>query len=403
LSTSLKRLVEILVVGVALSLAILALLPGGAAEAQPAVAQPASSYDEPQVPATTQPGVVAGEPQTRPTITVSPGDSLWSIVQQKLNPGATPQQVMLEVQQIYELNRDRIGADPDLIFPGQEFLVPAPPQTAEPDASQQPPTTWGSVVPEEQQQPAPTTTPAAAKQPAVWQGEEEPIVTSEPPTALAPEEPALPAEEPAAAPEEPSAPQPPVSESTPTPEQQQQAPEPARPEQQQASEPVNDRDTLSNNTNNNAPRDEEGTPPSLVAGIVDPLIGFYEEHMDQRRLLGVGVLALTALVALLMARKLPLKRRFDDARVLGETPPPPGQDHREPHPATGSSSVEENNAAASSAPPAATTEEASDKPAWGDGGESPYPSLAAQRRHERLRRIRQRTLRQQSGPRPPGW
>ncbi len=55
---------------------------------------------------------------------VKPGDSLWSISRQRLGLRATPQQIADDVALIYELNRDRIGGDPNLIFPGQELSLP---------------------------------------------------------------------------------------------------------------------------------------------------------------------------------------------------------------------------------------------------------------------------------------
>ena len=64
------------------------------------------------------------ETQSTSSVVVQPGDSLWSISQERLGPDATPQQVAESVEQIYALNRERIGADPNLIFVGQVFLVP---------------------------------------------------------------------------------------------------------------------------------------------------------------------------------------------------------------------------------------------------------------------------------------
>jgi DNA-binding CsgD family transcriptional regulator len=57
-------------------------------------------------------------------IVVSPGDSLWSISEERLGPNATPQQIANAVERIYALNRNQIGADPNLIFPGQKLLAP---------------------------------------------------------------------------------------------------------------------------------------------------------------------------------------------------------------------------------------------------------------------------------------
>lgn len=64
------------------------------------------------------------------------GDSLWSISQQRLGSRATPQQIANDVALIYKLNRDRIGGDPNLIFPGQELSLPTVSQSpTEPAAS----------------------------------------------------------------------------------------------------------------------------------------------------------------------------------------------------------------------------------------------------------------------------
>jgi LysM repeat protein len=59
------------------------------------------------------------------SVVVAPGDSLWAISSEVLGPGATEQQIAKGVEQIYALNRDQIGPDPDLIFAGQKLSVPA--------------------------------------------------------------------------------------------------------------------------------------------------------------------------------------------------------------------------------------------------------------------------------------
>lgn len=56
-------------------------------------------------------------------VVVSSGDSLWTIISERLGPNATPQQVVKGVERIYALNRNQIG-DPDLIYPGQKLLLP---------------------------------------------------------------------------------------------------------------------------------------------------------------------------------------------------------------------------------------------------------------------------------------
>lgn len=64
-------------------------------------------------------------PNTAERIVVSPGDSLWSISEEQLGPKATPRQIATSVERIYALNQDRIGSDPNLIFPGQKLSLPA--------------------------------------------------------------------------------------------------------------------------------------------------------------------------------------------------------------------------------------------------------------------------------------
>jgi LysM domain-containing protein len=83
-------------------------------------------------PAQAQADSAAGDNQTAHAYTpghlshavVRPGDSLWTISEERLGPDATPQRIANGVEQIYELNRERIGADPALIIVGQELLVP---------------------------------------------------------------------------------------------------------------------------------------------------------------------------------------------------------------------------------------------------------------------------------------
>lgn len=55
-------------------------------------------------------------PETR-TYTVKPGDSLWAIAAEFLNDGA-------RYPEIYALNKDIIGPDPNLIHPGQVLTLP---------------------------------------------------------------------------------------------------------------------------------------------------------------------------------------------------------------------------------------------------------------------------------------
>lgn len=57
---------------------------------------------------------------------VRPGDCLWLIAARRLGPGADPSDVAAAWPRWYAANRDRIGADPALIRPGQRLIAPEP-------------------------------------------------------------------------------------------------------------------------------------------------------------------------------------------------------------------------------------------------------------------------------------
>lgn len=59
----------------------------------------------------------SAEEKTEKTYTVQKGDCLWTIAEKQLGDG-------YRWKEIYELNRDSIR-DPGLIYPGQEFVLPA--------------------------------------------------------------------------------------------------------------------------------------------------------------------------------------------------------------------------------------------------------------------------------------
>lgn len=58
-------------------------------------------------------------------VVVRRGDTLWSIAARALGEHATDQDVAEEWPRWYAANRDTIGADPDLIRPGQRLVAPA--------------------------------------------------------------------------------------------------------------------------------------------------------------------------------------------------------------------------------------------------------------------------------------
>ena len=61
----------------------------------------------------------SGKPEaaSQKTYTVQEGDCLWSIAQQIYGKGS-------DYQKLYEANRETIGGNPNLIYPGQVFRVP---------------------------------------------------------------------------------------------------------------------------------------------------------------------------------------------------------------------------------------------------------------------------------------
>lgn len=65
-----------------------------------------------------------GEPDR--VVVVAAGDSLWSLAAGALGPGATDAEVTAEWHRIHRLNHDVVGADPDLIHPGQRLVLPPP-------------------------------------------------------------------------------------------------------------------------------------------------------------------------------------------------------------------------------------------------------------------------------------
>lgn len=99
------------------------LAPAQATESQPSA--PARSLDGLPLPDRT-----VDDPrrrQTDPTpavVIVRPGDSLWLIARRLLPERAADSAVAQAVLQLHTRNRSAVGADPDLIRPGQRLEVP---------------------------------------------------------------------------------------------------------------------------------------------------------------------------------------------------------------------------------------------------------------------------------------
>jgi nucleoid-associated protein YgaU len=71
-----------------------------------------------------RPGAEPQHPQRFARLVVRAGDSLWSLTARDLGTHATPAQVAAGWPRLYAANRRAIGADPNLIHPGQRLVPP---------------------------------------------------------------------------------------------------------------------------------------------------------------------------------------------------------------------------------------------------------------------------------------
>jgi nucleoid-associated protein YgaU len=75
-----------------------------------------------------EPGRILAETPSVRGYLVQPGDSLWAIacrtLEARTGDNPTNAQVDRFWKLIYQANRDQVGADPDLIFAGQDLVLP---------------------------------------------------------------------------------------------------------------------------------------------------------------------------------------------------------------------------------------------------------------------------------------
>src|SRR5690606_468961 len=90
-------------------------LPTAAPEPRPSASESAGGTPAP----------VAGV-RTADSYEVRPGDSLWTVAATHLGPGARDADIAAEWPRWYTTNRAVVGADPDLIHPGQVLRAPEP-------------------------------------------------------------------------------------------------------------------------------------------------------------------------------------------------------------------------------------------------------------------------------------
>src|SRR5918911_826110 len=238
---------------------------------------------------------------------VRPGDTLWSISEQRLQPNPTPEQIMNEVERIYELNRSQIGDNPNLIFAGQQFLLPAlyretAPSTTTPATTVVPPSATteqvrgSAVAPEEL--PSTTVVPAQQQQqqvaapqqqPQAAQEEEQNAAAPEPNTSLGNEQGLSSSDQPTTNPKE---------------EEEQQ--------QSQSATEANEQPRIVPPWPTAQQTPSEQQPTSVADSIAQSFKEFYENSVAERRVLGLGVIALTLGAAVLMVWRLPMKRNVGD-------------------------------------------------------------------------------------------
>lgn len=109
-----------------------AVTPAGTAAPSPApqATSPISSDAPPaQVPTTSPPSDASPGPAPAPaaadaTVVVQTGDCLWDLAREQLGPRASDADVATAWPRWYELNSGVIGADPDVLQPGQVLVVP---------------------------------------------------------------------------------------------------------------------------------------------------------------------------------------------------------------------------------------------------------------------------------------
>jgi hypothetical protein len=342
-TTRLKGHVGIVIAGVVLAvlaaLSILAVLPGVAeaqeeAEAQEDMGPTASVEAEQNSTTDDEKGASA---TTR--LVVEPGDSLWSISEEHIGPGATPEQIAYEVERIFELNRDQIGENPNLIFPGQEFfLVSAAPGSAA-AAPEQP-----VAVAEQQQAPEPIVVESegVSDSPAAENAAIESVVPEDVVSEGAVSEDAIPVATPSR---------------DQTDEQAESAPAESAPAESVTA--------------------ESAAPATTAGSIGDSVLEAYNNLKGERRLLGVGILALTLIVALLMAWRLPMRRNVEDPQAWGIPQQQyyenyaPAEAPRQAPPETARGPEGEPNGAASGAASGPPPEESQREPSVNSNGTSP--------------------------------
>jgi nucleoid-associated protein YgaU len=100
-----------------------ATVPAGWTPDRPVLPHRRSAHEEAAARLVT--GPTRAERRVADEVVVRRGDSLWEIAARHLGPDASAADVAVEWPRWHQANRDVIGADPDLLIPGQRLVPPA--------------------------------------------------------------------------------------------------------------------------------------------------------------------------------------------------------------------------------------------------------------------------------------
>jgi DNA-binding CsgD family transcriptional regulator len=212
-------------------------------------------------------------------VVVVPGDSLWSISSEQLGPNATPQQIATTVERIYALNRNQIGGDPNLIFAGQKLSLPP---IGEPSTAKAP---TRAAPAREASGPAEASPSGRAAKRGTNQASRTPVGKADTTSGKAPDPVAEPASLPDAA----------------------------------AHAPVPDVRSLASKDSPRSPLESFASAArSAVSAAESAVVGtFPDDNYSSRKLLGWGIIALSLLIGVLMAWKLPMRRNIERPEAWG--------------------------------------------------------------------------------------
>src|SRR3712207_3791294 len=230
---------------------------------------------------------------TERVVVVVPGDTLWSISSEQLGPNATPQQIATAVERIYALNRNQIGGDPNLIFAGQKLSLP--PIIGEPSTAE---ASTGATRAREAIQLAEASPSGRAAKSGTNGASRTPVGKADITSGKAPE---------------------PVADPASLPDAAAPAPAPAVRSLASKDSPRSPLESFAS-----AARSAASAAEAAVVGT------FPEDNQSRRKLLGLGIMALSVLVGALMAWKLPMRRDTGRSETWGISRGYPGH-HTYPH------------------------------------------------------------------------